>query len=182
MMALHDPTTLLETALRQLIDKDAIRELVLCYSRAIDRKDVALLRDLYTDDATDSHGDSFDGSAEDYCTFIERALPYMPYSGHHVCNHLVSVEGDEGNGEVYALAYHVVPAPDGGQEEDFMAVRYIDNYRRCTDGKWRFSRRVVTYDLQIRRPFTGGGLLGLGDKDPSYEVCPQPLFQRGARG
>lgn len=173
-----------EAALQKLIDKDAIRDLVLSYSRAIDRQDVELLKDLYTEDATDTHGDSFDGSAEDYCKFIAASLPYMPYSGHHVCNHLISVEGDEGNGEVYALAYHVIPKQDGSgeREEDFMAVRYIDNYRRCADGKWRFSKRVVTYDLQIRRPFTGGGLLGLGDRDPSYEVCPQRLFQRGARG
>lgn len=173
-----------EKALQQVIDKEAIRELVLCYSRAIDRKDVELLRDLYTEDATDTHGDSFDGPADAYCDFIAQSLPYMPYSGHHVCNHMISVDGDVGSGEVYCLAYHVIPDMTGGEnrEEDFMAVRYIDNYRRCADGKWRFSRRVVTYDLQIRRPFTGGGLLGLGEKDPSYEVCTQRLFQRGARG
>lgn len=172
-----------EGAMQRLLDKDAIRELVLLYSRAIDRKDVALLRDLYTDDATDSHGDSFDGPADAYCDFIEKSLPYMPYSGHHACNHMISVDGDEGNGEVYALAYHLIPDMGGGQQqEDFMAVRYIDNYRRCADGKWRFSKRVVTYDFKLRRPFDGGGLLGLGDKDPSYEVCQQRLFQRGARG
>lgn len=171
-----------ETALQQVIDKEAIRDLVLLYSRAVDRKDVALLRDLYTEDATDSHGDSFDGPADKYCDFIEQSLPYMPYSGHHVCNHLIAVDGDEASGEVYALAYHLIPNRDGGREEDFMAVRYIDNYRRGDDGRWRFSKRVVTYDFKIRRPFDGSGLLGLGDKDPSYALCPQPLFQRGARG
>ncbi|MEW9855457.1 nuclear transport factor 2 family protein [Novosphingobium sp. M1R2S20] len=170
-----------EQALRVLLDKEAIRQLVLLYSRAVDRKDVELLRDLYTEDATDSHGDSYDGPAKGYCDFIEQSLPYMPYSGHHVCNHLISVEGDEGNGEVYALAYHLIPNRDGSQEEDFMAVRYIDNYRRCSDGRWRFSKRVVTYDFKIRRPFDGGGTLGQGPADPSYETCRQRLFQRGAR-
>ena len=170
-----------QAALQALVDKEAIRDLVLLYSRAVDRKDVALLRDLYTEDATDTHGDSFDGPAEGYCDFIEQSLPYMPYSGHHVCNHLISVEGDEGNGEVYALAYHLIPNREGGSEEDFMAVRYIDNYRRCADGKWRFSKRVVTYDFKIRRPFDGGGLLGLGEADPSYQVCQLPMFQRGPR-
>lgn len=171
-----------EKAFQKLIDKDAIRDLVLLYSRAIDRQDIELLRDLYTEDATDTHGDSFDGSAEGYCAFIAGAFPYMPYSGHHVANHLIDVDGDVGSGEVYALAYHLIPGRDGSNEEDFMAVRYIDNYRRCTDGRWRFSKRVVTYDFKLRRPFDGGGLLGLRDQDPSYTVCTQAAFARGARG
>lgn len=172
-----------ESTLQKLIDKDAIRDLVLCYSRAIDRKDVELLRDLYTADATDTHGTTFDGPADAYCDFIAAALPYMQYSGHHVCNHLISVEGNEGNGEVYALAYHYIPDQKnpGQWVEDFMAVRYIDNYRRCADGKWRFSKRVVTYDLHTVRPFVGDGLLGQSPVDPSYDVCRQRLFQRGAR-
>lgn len=172
-----------EKALQQIIDKEAIRELVLLYSRAIDRKDVELLRDLYTEDATDTHGDSFDGPADAYCDFIAQALPYMQYSGHHACNHLISVDGDEGNGEVYALALHYIPDQKnpGQWVEDFLAVRYIDNYRRCADGKWRFSKRVVTYDMHIVRPFDGDGLLGSSEIDPSYQVCLQPLFQRGAR-
>ena len=167
--------------LRQLLDKEAIRELAMLYSRAIDRQDIKLLRGLYTADATDTHGDSFDGPADAYCDFIERVFPHMPFSAHNICNHLVSVDGDEGNGEIYALAWHLIPDGAGGQLEDFMAVRYIDNYRRCSDGKWRFSRRVVTYDMQLQRPFTGGGLMGLGAVDPSYEVCKMPFFQRGAR-
>jgi ketosteroid isomerase-like protein len=170
-----------EVQLQRIIDKEAIRDLVLLYARAIDRKDPALLRDLYTADATDSHGDSYDGSADGYCDFIERSFPYMPYSGHHVCNHLISVDGDEGGGEVYGLAYHLIPDGAGGQIEDFMAVRYIDNYRREADGRWRFSKRVVTYDLKIRRPFEGGGSLGQGERDPSYQACLQPLFARGRR-
>jgi ketosteroid isomerase-like protein len=172
-----------ETTLQKMIDKDAIRDLVLCYSRAVDRKDVELLRDLYADDATDTHGTTFDGPADAYCDFIARSLPFMRYSGHHVCNHMISVEGDVGNGEVYALAYHCIPDQKnpGQWLEDFMAVRYIDNYRRCLDGKWRFSKRVVTYDLHTVRPFEGDGLLGTSPVDPSYEVCRQRFFQRGPR-
>jgi ketosteroid isomerase-like protein len=173
-----------DPAIQQLIDREAIRDLVLCYSRAIDRKDPQLLRDLYTEDATDSHGDSFDGPADKFCEFIEASLPHMTYSGHHACNHMIAIDGDRAEGEVYALAFHVLPDRDnpGGQIEDFMCVRYIDNYRRCADGKWRFTKRVVTYDMQLQRPFTGKGLMGLGAADPSYEVCRLPFFQRGMRG
>ncbi len=108
----------------------------------------------------------------------------MDYSGHHVCNHLISIAGDHADGEVYCLAYHYIPDRQnlGEYIEDFMAVRYIDNYRREDDGKWRFARRVVTYDMHITRPFSGDGLLGSSPVDPSYEVCGQRLFQRGPRG
>ena len=169
--------------LQQVIDKEAIRELVLCYSRAIDRKDFELLRDLYTDDAIDMHGPEFQGDADSFLEMIASSLPAYPYTGHHVCNHMISVEGDEGNGEVYALALHCLPDQENPDEwvEDFLAVRYIDNYRRCADGKWRFSRRQVTFDMQMIRPFTGDGLLGSSPVDPSYEVCTDRLFQRGPR-
>lgn len=166
---------------QRLVDKEAIRDLVLLYSRGVDRQDIALLRDLYTADATDTHGSSYDGSAEGYCDFLERSMPHMPYSGHHVCNHLISVDGNTGNGEVYGLAYHLVPDGKGSRMEDFMAVRYIDNYRRGDDGRWRFAKRVVTYDLQIRRPFDGGGTLGQGGNDPSYAICLDRLFAGGPR-
>jgi ketosteroid isomerase-like protein len=170
-----------EKALRQLLDKEAIRELVQCYSRAVDRKDMPLLRDLYTEDATDTHGHHYDGSAKGLADFIEGKLDSMFYSGHHACNHMISVDGDVGYGEVYAIVSHVLPAPDGGRLEDFMTIRYIDNYRRCEDGKWRFSKRVVTYDMLRQLPFDGGGTMGQGAADRSYEECKAPLFQRGPR-
>jgi ketosteroid isomerase-like protein len=167
-----------QSALDALTAKAAIRDLVLMYSRAIDRKDVALLRDLYTADATDTHGDSFDGSAADYCAFIEKSLPYMRYSGHHVCNHLISVEGDMGEGEVYVQAWHVIPDGQGGWVEDFMAVRYIDSYRRERT-KWRFAKRVVTYDMRTQRPFEGR--VDDRQSDPSYAMLTSQIFARGKR-
>lgn len=170
------------TDLATLTAKDEIRDLVLLYSRGVDRKDGALLRTLYTADATDTHGDTFDGGAGAYVDFLERAFPYMRYSGHHVCNHLISVNGDEGEGEVYALAYHAIPDGKGGWTEDFMAVRYIDRYRREADGRWRFAKRVVTYDLKIRRPLDLlEGVSPTPQADPSYGELSSRVFARGAR-
>lgn len=170
-------------SLQYLLDKEAIRDLALLYSRGVDRADLELVADLYTEDATDTHGDTFDGSAADFCKFLAGSLPHLPYSGHHICNHLIAIDGDVASGEVYALAFHVFPdrSGGGGRVEDMMAVRYIDNYRRCADGKWRFSKRVVTYDMHVQRLFTGDGTMGRGAKDPSYEVCREALFARGAR-
>lgn len=172
---------ILEQALATLVDKEDIRELVLLYSRGVDRKDGQLLRTLYTADATDTHGDTFDGPANNYVDFLEQAFPFMRYSGHHVCNHLISVDGDDGEGEVYALAYHAIPDGKGGWMEDFMAVRYLDRYRREHDGRWRFAKRVVTYDLKVRRPLDTVPAPVDSAADASYAGLMSRLFARGER-
>ena len=169
-----------QSALATLIAKEEIRELVLLYSRGVDRKDGALLRTLYTRDATDTHGDTFDGAAEDYVQFLERAFPYMRYSGHHVCNHLISVNGDEGEGEVYAIAYHIIPDGKDGWIEDLMCARYIDRYRK-EDGRWRFAKRVVTYDMRSQHPFPATGTTAAPPADPSFDTLKSRLFARGGR-
>lgn len=169
-----------QNALATLIAKDEIRELGLLYSRGVDRKDGPLLRTLYTSDATDTHGDTFDGSAKDYVDFLERSFPYMPYSGHHICNHLISVSGNEADGEIYAIAYHIIPDGKGGWLEDLMSVRYIDNYRKEDDGRWRFAKRVVTYDMRNRRPIAAPDTTKTAT-DPSYIELKSRLFARGER-
>ncbi|MGB8364947.1 MAG: nuclear transport factor 2 family protein [Rhizomicrobium sp.] len=171
-----------QKALETLIAKEEIRELAMLYSRGVDRKDAALLRTLYTKDATDTHGDTFDGGAEAYVDFLEKAFPHMRYSGHHICNHLISVDGDEGEGEVYVIAYHIIPDRQGGWLEDLMAVRYIDRYRKEEDRRWRFAKRVVTYDMRSVRPVpapAGGAPNPI--EDPSYTTLTSRLFARGTR-
>lgn len=167
--------------LETLVAKEAIRELVLQYCRGVDRQNVALLRELYAPGATDTHGDTFDGSAADYIDFLERSFPYMKYSGHHVCNHLVSVSGDHAEGEVYAIAIHVIPDGKGGLVEDVIHVRYVDRYGREAGGVWRFTKRVVTYDYRTRREIAEETLAGLPDvtSEPSYNMLTHAVFQRG---
>lgn len=170
-----------EKALAILIAKDEIRDLAMLYSRGVDRKDGALLRTLYTKDATDEHDVSFNGPAEDYIQFLERSFPYMPFSGHHICNHLISVDGDEGEGEVSALAFHAIPDRAGGFVEDFMCVRYIDHYRK-EDGRWRFAKRVVSYDYRVQRPLEKVDMHAhAAGADPTYEILRSRLFARGPR-
>jgi hypothetical protein len=169
-------------ALETLIAKEEIRELALLYSRGVDRKDAALLRTLYARGSTDTHGHHFDGPAEDYIAFLEGSFPHLPYSGHHVCNHLISVQGDVGEGEVYALAYHVYPDGEGGAVEDLLAVRYVDRYCK-EDGRWKFAQRVVAFDHQTVRPVRPpDGPAPVPTGDPSYTTLSSRLFARGARG
>jgi ketosteroid isomerase-like protein len=166
--------------LETLIAKEDIRELALLYSRGVDRKDIALLRTLYTEDGWDSHGPYFDGPAEDYIGFLERSLPGMHVGSHHICNHLVSVDGDTGAGEVYAIAWHLIPDGEGGLKHDIQAVRYIDTYRR-EGTRWLFARRDVSFDMKILLPADDHGPKPDPENDVSYTALSSLLFRRGQR-
>ncbi len=171
-----------DDALSHLLDKEAIRELVLLYARGVDRNDIDLLRSLYTDDAVDNHADTYRGPAAGFLDFMARAMPRMLYSGHHICNHLIAVDGDDAQGEVYCIGCDVQPDGAGGLRQHMMAVRYIDRYRRCTDGKWRFAHREVNYDFRNLLPMT----MPLSPRpapqdDPSMTILSDRLCARGAR-
>jgi hypothetical protein len=170
-----------QEALAVLLAKDEIRELAMLYSRGVDRKDGELLKTLYTRDGTDNHGQHFNGNAVDYIAFLEKAFPHMPMSGHYICNHLISVDADEAEGEVYALAYHVLPDGKGGVVKDFMGVRYIDRYRK-ENGRWLFASRVVSFDLRTTDPMPTPAAAPIAPaRDPSYTTLGMRLFARGAR-
>jgi hypothetical protein len=173
--------TIDQKTLAVLVAKDEIRELALLYSRGVDRKDIELLRTLYAKDATDHHGKHFSGAAGDYLKFLEKAFPHMHMSGHFICNHLISIDGDHGEGEVYALAYHIIPDGKGGFVEDLAGVRYIDRYRK-ESGRWLFASRVVSFDMRSIRPVpTPEGPAPSPADDPSYTTLSNRLFARGSR-
>ena len=67
----------MDKALKELLDKQAIGELIHNYSRAVDRKDWALLRDLYTHDGIDDHAALFCGPADDFVKWLERATAHL---------------------------------------------------------------------------------------------------------
>jgi hypothetical protein len=169
-------------SLEVLAAKEAIRELVLLYSRGVDRQDIELLRGLYTRDATDDHGKHFSGTATAYIEFLARSLPHLYVSGHFACNHLISViDADHAEGEVYAIAWHIIPDGKGGALQDLAGVRYIDRYRR-EQGRWLFAQRVVTFDFRDIKPVpVPTGPKSTPSADPSYTTLTSRLFGRGPR-
>jgi hypothetical protein len=168
-------------ALGTLLDKEAIRELVLLYSRGVDRKDIELLKTLYTKDATDDHGAHFKGPADAYIDFLAKSLPGLLAGGHFVCNHLIAVDGASAEGEVYALAYHIFPDGKGGTVQEVAGVRYIDRYAK-ENGRWLFASRIVMFDFrEIRPAATPVGPAPVPGGDQSYTSLVNRVFARGPR-
>jgi ketosteroid isomerase-like protein len=170
-----------------LLDKQAIAELVFNYSRAVDRKDFALLRTLYAEDGYDDHGGLYRGPADGYVEWLQQAMQSCDITTHSVQNHLISVsDAENAEGEVYVTAYHRLHNGEGGFNELVEGLRYLDRYRK-TGGRWQFVRRTLINDWaqvgpafwDIEDPALRGTPVGRCDADdPSYRVLSASAFRR----
>ena len=137
-----------EPDVAELAARDCLWRLVNAYSRACDRRDFALLRSLYHDDALEEHGDMFTGSPDEYIAWVGQALANWQSTAHYVTNALFEVKGDYAEGEIYKLNYHRTL---DGAEEIVTGSRSLDRFARRA-GEWRFLGRCVTLDWAQKRP------------------------------
>jgi hypothetical protein len=161
--------------LQTLLDKSALADLVLTYCRACDRRDFALVRTLYHDDAIDEHGYMFTGTPDEFVAWLPQAMSQFEATVHAVSNMLFKVNGDKAEGEIYTLAYHRTPGPNA--QEIVIGGRYLDVYEK-RGGVWKFFRRALacdyvenrTVDQAAYQQFAAGAPPGRADlSDPSYQ-------------
>ena len=80
---------------RTLLDQMAIRDLVMRYCRGCDRRDFALVRALYHDDAIDDHGSMFKGNPDDFVAWLPQAMAPWELTIHSISNSLIVVDPDD---------------------------------------------------------------------------------------
>lgn len=139
--------------LETLRAKQAIRDVLALYCRAIDRLDVSLLRSVYHPGATDAHGTGeADISAAHFQSKIVKQLRESFQSTQHVLGSIhVAVEGEVAHSEAYVTAFHAhLPDEQGHTFMKVIGARYVDRFER-REGVWRIARRVAVRDWQETR-------------------------------
>ena len=127
----------------EALDRMALADLVMRYCRGVDRRDFALVRSLYWDDAVDLHGAMFEGGADQFVAWLPGAMAPFELTVHRLTNSLFVLDGDRAEGEHYAIAYHRTHPPE--RREITVGGRYLDRYeRRC--GVWKFAERRLVFD------------------------------------
>ncbi|MEN8160338.1 MAG: nuclear transport factor 2 family protein [Myxococcota bacterium] len=134
---------------RRLADRLALRELACRYARAIDRRDWALARELFTEDSV-LVAPHFVISGADAIVRGFRVVERYRSTFHAVLNQLFEVAGDEANGETYCVASHLFDRDGRAMKLDW-GIRYQDHCRRTEDG-WRFARRELLVDWEQELP------------------------------
>jgi ketosteroid isomerase-like protein len=137
-----------EAALRDLVDKEQIREVVARYFRGVDRKEWDLVRSCYHPDALDEHGPLFSGPATGFVDWVsgwidERFSVTMHIGGQS----LIELDGDVAHGETYANAMHRThPDADGVELDLVVAARLLDRFERRDGGRWAIAHRRLVPD------------------------------------
>ena len=129
---------------QKLIDKDAIRQCLFRYARAIDRVDKDLLRQVYWPEAVDNHG-TYNGPVGGFIEHVIPALLEMDQTIHFFGNILIELHGDRAASEAYFFACHRYGMKRGQPKEFTLGGRYLDRFEKRA-GEWRILRRDLAYD------------------------------------
>lgn len=184
-----------DQAVKELLAKQAITEVVYRYCRAIDRMDEALLRSVFHPGSQHSH--FFEGPSSapelsstpeapgDFVRFAFGLLATYSRTHHQLGNTLIDFDGDShANVETYFTAFHRVrPRSDplaGDQAFDnemdyFVGGRYIDRFE-LRDGEWKIVQRTGMTDWVRIEPATSQGFGDIpddtiGKRAPDDLVC-----------
>ncbi|SFR91671.1 nuclear transport factor 2 family protein [Sphingomonas jatrophae] len=129
--------------MQELLDRIALADLVALYCRGCDRRDFALVRSLYHDDAIDDHGAMFRGGPDEFVAWLPTAMAPWELTVHSITNSLFAIQGDKAEGEHHVRAYH---RTHGERRREYVVHgRYLDRYER-RDGKWKFIHRSLVFD------------------------------------
>lgn len=148
----------LEHRLDQLESKEAIRNIITAYAIACDEHDMPRLMNLFTEDAAfDAPNGSMvaDGKGAIREMFINTFRIRGPayHWTHDTTIQMDATDPDRATGLVLS---HAETTPNG--VVSIAAMRYADDYRRESDGQWRFSKRVISFLYYVPAVDFGQGL------------------------
>lgn len=123
-------------------DQQAIIDLAIAYTWALDTKQLDQLRSVFLPDATALlNGVQCDG-IDAIIARIERPIAPLDASQHLVGNHQVAVDGDSATHRCQLQSQHVKRGTPGGDNFLIGGV-YEDRVVRTPDG-WRIAHRTLT--------------------------------------
>jgi hypothetical protein len=161
-----------DDVLAELVAREAIRQQLHNYCRAMDRRDDELGHAVWHDDGTADYGaEIFQGLGRDFVDRVSRNhLQRMAHS-HQIATIGIEVDGDRAASEAY-VTVRLRSAAGAGFTEELYAGRYLDRWSR-RGGRWAIDHRIWVLDFdEVDRPVLTR-LQGEGrrdSEDPSYAI------------
>lgn len=155
--------------IQELYDRECIRQKIYTYTRAVDRIDEELVREVFTEDANADYG--YDkGNALDVVGRILNMHRTYYSTSHQISNILLKIDGDKAASESYATCYVYFRNEQGEPIPSFTCTRYFDRWER-RNGEWKIVDRTLAMD--ISNTFTAVQMpqynTSRDKEDPSYK-------------
>jgi hypothetical protein len=152
-----------ESAIRELLAKQAITEVLYTYARGWDRLDEEALRSCFHPDSRHQHA-GFEGLSADFIRFGLDVCQGVKSMTHLITNPLIVIKGDVAISECHYLAHHRRDRTDAesGEEDMFIKGRYIDRFEQ-RNGDWKIAFRSAFFDFERIVPPADKNLAGLPD-------------------
>lgn len=132
--------------LQQMIDRQDIYDLLMRFSRGVDRGDFDLARSVYHDDALDHHT-GFDGTAADFMDWLSGAMVGIKAVHHMLGNFMVDIRGNRAVSEVYGMLTMRSEDESNARFNMTTGFRYVDRLERRA-GVWGITERWVVREWQ----------------------------------
>ena len=156
--------TELDRMLAELIDRQAITDLLLTYCAACDRIDADAVRACFHPDATHDHG-GYVGPSRDWVAPALGWLAGRVGITHMIATPRIVINGDRAASDCHFIAYNRLPRSAAIVEEVLVKGRYVDRLVRTGAG-WRILHRTGIHDLELIREIPA-------------EARPEPAGPRG---
>ena len=161
----------METHLRELLDKQAITEVIYDYARSMDRLDRDLGKACFHPDAPADYGEQmFQGTGHEFVDMCMDAHLGFHAHSHQFSNIRIWIDApDRARSETYGD----VPLRRYDEQGQAQAIRnlgrYVDEWRK-SDGRWRIAKRIYLTDFDQSGPSDNlFDTTGKRDRtDPSY--------------
>ncbi|WP_340589093.1 nuclear transport factor 2 family protein [Erythrobacter alti] len=158
------------TTLGELADREAIRQQIYNYCRAVDRMDADLGYKVWHEDGTADYGeDVYQGTGRGFIDHVNAVHAHLLAHSHQVTNIIIHLDGDRAASESYHVAYLTMDR--GGQLMEMRVCgRYLDKWSR-RNGLWAIDHRTTVRDIDSIQPITALSKCEVGSRDatdPSY--------------
>jgi SnoaL-like domain len=140
-------TNTTRTAVGDLVDKQAITEVLYRYCRGCDRADEAAIRSCFHPGSLHRHG-GFEGTSADFTVLAMKIILGTKLVKHLLTNVLIELNGEQALSESHYFAYHRQVDPQSGAERDyFTGGRFLDRFQQRA-GDWKIVQRLGLIDFE----------------------------------
>lgn len=165
-----------DTVVQQLLDKQAIRDVLSRYCRGLDRMDKEMAYAVWHPDGTAFYDGIFEGTGHGFIDWVWEAHAAMERHSHQITNVLIELDGDRASSESYVtVALWTLPDAEGQQFELVGRGRYLDRWQR-RDGVWAIEHRIHLLDLSSSFPLHRADVSECStrdDRDLSFGFIPK---------